>query len=363
MAALTRGALLLALVCAIGCADESAPTTPSVIPQGPGVPQSLTVETDTTSVPHNGGPVTILAVVTVRPGEQLARVPLTIRIHLAGGDPALDVVNPWYTDANGHVRQAYYFTRPSEVTVTAGDFSRSFSVTCEPASPPPQSPPPTCHGSPGSCPPPPPDVPPPPSPRIDLSVVAVPASGTTASTFTFTATATPLNGAGAVTAFEWDFESDGTFDETTAIGTASKQFPTSGVKAVKVRASNASGQTAEATVQVSVDPTEAPPVNEFKVTVRVDPAISGNPLRVNTQLVLKATITESSGTPVPAGTNTYEWLVKDGFNVIAYEAAAGEDFHELTVRIAHAGPTSAGVNVALHDGRRAYGRVEFTVVP
>ena len=116
---------------------------------------------------------------------------------------------------------------------------------------------------------PPPDAPPqsPPSPRpvppfpeiptppagsqLQVSLAAEPEQALEGQAITFRATPRGLNNEN-VTSYEWDFDGDGTIDETSADGTRAHVYPTHGVKSPKVTIRTTAQHLATGTCSVTI---------------------------------------------------------------------------------------------------------------
>jgi hypothetical protein len=96
-----------------------------------------------------------------------------------------------------------------------------------------------------------------PAPVVSVTLAASPSTTDLATAVTFTATASTVGPTGAVTSYAWDFDNNGTTDQTTAGNTTSFTYPSIGSKTARVRATSANGQTGTATTPVTVS---APPL-------------------------------------------------------------------------------------------------------
>ena len=84
-----------------------------------------------------------------------------------------------------------------------------------------------------------------------VSVMASPTSGSAPLTVNLTATASDPDG-GAIVKYEWDFNSDGIFDETTTSSSTSTVLDEDGNRTIRVRVTDTEGQSAKASVMVTV---------------------------------------------------------------------------------------------------------------
>ncbi len=108
------------------------------------------------------------------------------------------------------------------------------------------------------------------------------------------------------------------------------------------------------------NPEPTPPTVTLVLTPKVV-AASGptDPLRVNQFLVFSVAVDAlPGGVPLAGLTLTYDWIVRDGFTTVAMGTANPQLY-----KVTQTGTTSAGVTVTASDGRQAYARVDFTVVP
>ncbi len=257
---IARASSVAALVIILaGCADPgvTTPTSPA-IPIG--TPQTLTFNTSTTSVPYQGGPVTLTVKVTVEPGARVNHLTFEIIHRMEGlAEPSRSTQ---MLDAHGEYRGEWYIARESDLTAKAGAIEQTIHIAREPQPPPPPSPPKTCPD--GSqippaepCPvPPPPPLPSPPEPLPSPSYLVTLTGPTTVakgvSVGPFTAVAKAQAGAGAVWVYQWDWNGDNQPDDTTATNSASHTFTTSGFVTVKVVAVGFNGETGVGTLRIAV---------------------------------------------------------------------------------------------------------------
>lgn len=114
---------------------------------------------------------------------------------------------------------------------------------------------------------------------------------------------------GRVTTYEWDLDSDGSYEKTTDIATTDVSFSSVGRRAVGVRVTGSSGRTA--TAQASVDVSRAPPPGVVGVSINAgaqftnDPSVEVRPVwpRFTTTLTISndGGFAGSAAFPVDAG--------------------------------------------------------------
>ncbi len=150
-------------------------------------------------------------------------------------------------------------------------------------------------------------------------------------TISFNAAATTDDLALANSAYAWDLDNDGQFDDSVG-PTASGSFATSGGKTVRLQVTDSGGSTdvASQTVQVAANPA---PVAAFTFT----------PARPNlNQVITLSAASSTDDEPIPAGGYTWD-LDNDG----AYDDATGVS---SSGSFATAGPHTVGLRVADADG-------------
>ena len=165
----------------------------------------------------------------------------------------------------------------------------------------------------------------------------------------FTATVVATGPTGAVTSYAWDFDGDGTIDQTTAIGTATMAAPyaTVGAKTPRVRVTSANGQTTSATTAVTVT---AP---ALVVGLSVAP---GGPQPVATPLTLTATVTSTGAIPASM---TFAWdYTNDG---TVDEVTTGSSPRSVTHVYNTSGTRTVKVTVTSPDGRTATNTLTIAV--
>ncbi len=113
-----------------------------------------------------------------------------------------------------------------------------------------------------------------------VGATAFPATGTAPLTVNLTATATPA-GARTITRYEWDFDGDGVFDETsTTSGSTTHAYTAPGVFFAKVRVTDSDNQTTEDIV---------------KITVKASIGLTVSADTIDTSVAEKTTITTTLG--------------------------------------------------------------------
>jgi hypothetical protein len=118
-------------------------------------------------------------------------------------------------------------------------------------------------------------------------------------------------------------------------------------------------------------PEPTPPADTLVITLPEPKPKSSliTTLKVNADLELTATVEARPGdAAIPVAGVLYRWSIKGGSNSYSDPAegappATGGPSDTRIYQFKTIGPTTVGVEVSLTDGRRAYKRVEFTVVP
>jgi len=140
---------------------------------------------------------------------------------------------------------------------------------------------------------------------------------------------------GSIVKYEWDFNGDGVFDQTTTAPTVSYTYTTSGTKSVTVRATDNEGATGKATQTVSVgelavrvtrtiSTSAALPGSTFLVIVRMEPQmdVAGVGLQENLPVGWEIKPLENAGAAFKR--STVQWIFVDTIRanttkVISYE--------------------------------------------
>ncbi len=140
---------------------------------------------------------------------------------------------------------------------------------------------------------------------------------------------------GSIVKYEWDFNGDGVFDQTTTAPTVSYTYATSGAKNVTVRATDNEGATARATKTVNVgelavrvtrtiSTSAALPDSTFLVIVRMEPQmdVAGVGLQENLPVGWQIKPLENAGAAFKR--STVQWIFVDSIRanttkVISYE--------------------------------------------
>ncbi|MBL1275073.1 MAG: PKD domain-containing protein [Ectothiorhodospiraceae bacterium] len=130
------------------------------------------------------------------------------------------------------------------------------------------------------------------SPQV--SVTLNPSNGQIPLTVNFAATATDSDG---IAQFEWDYDGDGTFDETTTTGTAANTYSTEGAFQARVRVTDNLG--VETTLTIPTLEVNALAVGSPTVALSASPVQGNSPLAVT----LSATATDPDGGTI----EQYEW--------------------------------------------------------
>ncbi|WP_189611457.1 FlgD immunoglobulin-like domain containing protein [Saccharospirillum salsuginis] len=179
----------------------------------------------------------------------------------------------------------------------------------------------------------------------DVSVDLNPSNGQIPLTVTFNATATDEDG---IDRFEWDYDGDGTYDDTTTSGTTTHTYETEGTFQARLRVTDTLGAATEITVptlNVSALPAGSP-----SVTVSASPDTGNPPLNVS----LTATAEDPNGEPI----DQYEWDL-DGDGVYDQTTADAS----LTTTYAQIGTLYPRVRVTDAEGLQASDTVRVFVEP
>lgn len=129
-----------------------------------------------------------------------------------------------------------------------------------------------------------------------VSVTLSPSNGQIPLTVNFTATATDSDG---IAQFEWDYNGDDIFDETTTTGTASNTYTTEGAFQARLRVTDNLG--AQTTLTIPTLEVNALAAGSPTVTLSASPAEGNPPLAVS----LSASATDPDGGTI----DQYEWDV------------------------------------------------------
>ncbi len=151
----------------------------------------------------------------------------------------------------------------------------------------------------------------PPQVEVDLT----PSNGQIPLTVTFSATATDDDG---IDSFEWDYDGDGEYDETTTSGTTAHTYETEGTFQARLRVTDTLGAATEVTVPtLSVS---ALPAGSPSVTLAASPEEGDPPLDVS----LTATAEDPEGEPIEQydwdldGNGSYDQSTTDGTLLTTY---------------------------------------------
>ena len=179
----------------------------------------------------------------------------------------------------------------------------------------------------------------------EVSVVLNPSNGQVPLTVNFAATATDSDG---IAQFEWDFDGDGIFDETSAAGSTSYTYTTEGSFQARVRVTDNLG--AETTLTIPTLEVNALPPGSPTVFLTVSPD-TGNP-------PLSATFTATASDPDGGAITQYEWDV-DGDGV--YDQTTTENSY--TTSYEGIGTFYPRVRVTDSDGQQAEDAAKIFVEP
>jgi PKD repeat protein len=128
----------------------------------------------------------------------------------------------------------------------------------------------------------------------EVSVNLNPSNGQIPLTVNFNATASDRDG---IAQFEWDYDGDGIFDETTFIGVTSNTYVATGAFQARLRVTDNLG--AATTLTIPTLEVNALPVGSPSVTLTTSPTQGNSPLLVN----LSASATDPDGSSI----DQYEW--------------------------------------------------------
>jgi PKD repeat protein len=185
------------------------------------------------------------------------------------------------------------------------------------------------------------------APAVTVTLAAVPESALPGENITLTATATPNRTAGAVSAYDWDFDTTtASVDRTTTVNTTTFNYATLGNRTIRVTAKTANGTSASATETVSIT---APALN---VALSAAPPTQ----TVGAAIAFTATVTSSAVLP---GTLTFEWDYDNNGSVD--ETTTGATPGQVTHVYNTAGAKTPRVTVKASDGRTATNTTQVTV--
>lgn len=184
------------------------------------------------------------------------------------------------------------------------------------------------------------------APGVTVTLDATPSAAGLGDTVTLVATATPNSTSGAITTYEWDFDTSApSVDQTTAGNSTTTSYSTIGTKTIRVRAISASGATATATRTMTVSAPE----------LVVGLNISGTQT-IGSTITITATL--SSTGPIP-GSMTFAWdYTNDGtFD----EVTTGPSPRPVNHVFNQAGTYTVRVRMTSPDGRTATNTVTLTI--
>lgn len=184
-----------------------------------------------------------------------------------------------------------------------------------------------------------------PTPTILTTLSATPDTVAPGGSVALTATATPNSSAGSVTSYQWDFDGNGTIDQTTPGASTSTSYATVGTKTVKVTARSA---TASGTASASVTVT-APPLT-------VGLTVSGSQTAGST-LTFTARVTTSSGDLPPSMTFGWDY---DG-NGTVDEVTTGSSPRSVNRVYNVRGTYTPKVTLTAPDGRTATNTITLVI--
>jgi hypothetical protein len=187
-----------------------------------------------------------------------------------------------------------------------------------------------------------------PDPVVVVTMTVAPPTVALGDTVTLRALASSNITAGEVTTYQWDFDANGTSDQTTAVPMTTTTYATVGAKTPRVYASTANGTTGSGAATVTVT---AP---ALAVTVSVAPS---TPQPAGTSLTFTAVTTASGGSAVPSGL-TYEW---DWTNDGVVDFHGGASNVATTSYTGAAGNRTLRVTVRAPDGRTATNTITLSV--
>jgi len=326
----------VALLCFLVVACDDGPTQPAD-QFGPVRSLNLNVTPDRLAA---AGPVNIELRATTDAGMRVA--PDAVRLVLIVD--GRETPNPVQLDEDGAFTQRLYLATSTIIRATATGVTAERAVSVDvPAGGAPEPVPPA--------PQPPSPVPAParPAPAVDVTLVATPTNGTTATTFVFTANATPRNGAGQIASFDWDENGDGNFELLAGTNPRSIVFSTTGSKTVSVRANSSTANVSgSASTVVTVDP-DAPEL-PFTVALTATPecALLGAPI------TFRAVSLNATGRPL-----LHEWDFEGDGTFDPPSTVSDTIVHTYE----NTGTRTARVRVTTTTGEEAVGARAVTVRP
>ena len=180
-------------------------------------------------------------------------------------------------------------------------------------------------------------------PALTATLAASPGSVGLGETVTLTASATPTGNVGTLS-YAWDFDGNGSIDQTTAANTTTTSYTTIGDKTPKVTVTGSRGGTATAVGAVTVS---APALTISNLTV------SGTQTP-NSTLTFTATVSAASG-PVPSPL-AFTWDYGNGSEIVT-----GPSPQSVNHVYAVAGTYTVKVTARATDGRTATNMIQVVV--
>ena len=182
------------------------------------------------------------------------------------------------------------------------------------------------------------------APTVSATLTASTSHPDLSTPVTFTAAAATTGDTGGIASYAWDFDGNGTTDQTTAAGTATTTYTQIGAKKARVLVTSAHGQSATATTDVTV--ADAP----------IAVAVSGGPGTVGVPIAVTAAVL-TSGTAPASVTYSFDYQ-NDG---TVDEVVTGGATKAINVTYNTAGAKTIKVTVTAADGRTATSTLTMAV--
>jgi PKD repeat protein len=318
------------------------PASPSSVGSAPAAPRLIQVVIDPGLLPFGGGTALIRLEVLGVDGSGVRGA--TVGLSVTGGTLEAERA---VTDASGHAKVVWTGTNTAMLTATLGEITTDtmISVDVPAPAPPPVSPPPP---APAPAPiPPGPQPAPPQGSQLLVLLAAAPEQALEGESVTFTATPRGLENEN-VSSYEWDFDGNGTTDETTSAGTRAHVYPTPGVKNARVTIRTTAGNVAVGTRPVTIGIGPA--------TMSVVLASSPSSVPAGSPISFNAIVSTSAAAGTPAY-YSWEWDT----------SAAGTPTVTTAATTAHtyqtAGARTARVTVTSSTGMTASSTASVDVTP
>lgn len=222
--------------------------TPNALPTAPAsvtlTASNILITSSPGELPIGGGTTTIRLEVRTIDGRTVKDVPVTLEV--TGGTLEQTML---VSDSTGHALTTWQGTASATVRASSATATGEGAITVNlpiPIPPPSVPPPPAPR--------PPPDPPPPaPEPALGLTLSAYPTQVLVDWFTILTASAvTHLHSGETVVAYQWDFDGDGTANETSITPSRSVAYTASGIVVPSVTVQTSQGRSASASVRLVV---------------------------------------------------------------------------------------------------------------